>query len=287
MTMGSRALRQYYDEDVRIEVDDELGPLIEPWLRHRQRFVERLGALSDDQWAAETRCDGWDARDVISHLITADGFWVVSLVGASAGAPTSYLADFDPTATPAALVEPMRAMPTSEVFQQFREGTDSFVDTVNRLDSEVWSATGESPLGQVSTRLVLAHAFWDSWLHERDIFVPLDLDQAAERDELALATWYALVMGAVQGGLLDDPNPTGPGLTEPLDVSLAFDDLPGLPLRLVVDREIRVERGGSDALPSGSALDLVETYTGRRAEPTNGTLPPALTAHLQRALQIL
>lgn len=284
--MGPRPLRQYYDEDARIHVSDELGSVITPWLRHRRRFVDRLTALTDEQWAAPSRCAGWTNQDVVSHLVTADGFWVVSLRGAAAGTPTAYLPEFDPTAAPEALVEPMRAMKPGEVLDQFRAVNDSFVAAVSAHPDEAWSALGESPIGQVPSRLVLAHALWDSWLHERDILVPLGLDDPIEPDELLVATWYVLAVGAVQGGLLDDPAPVGPGLTEPIDATLAFTDLPDDPIHLVVDEGVLVERGGPPAAAAGPAVDLVDGYTGRRPILTDA-LPPALDEHLRRAFQIL
>jgi uncharacterized protein (TIGR03083 family) len=285
--MGARRLRRYYDEPVEIEVDESLGSVVEPWVRHRRRFDERLGELSDEQWHAASRCAGWDTHDVVNHLVSADGFWVLSLRSGVAGAPTSYLVDFDPTATPEALVAPMRALPRSEVIEQFHKSTESFIGAVEELDDAAWSMTAESPFGQLPVRFVLAHAFWDSWLHERDIFVALGLDVPVEADELLLATWYSLLFGPVLGGLLDDPAPVGEGTPEAFEVALVFDDLPDTPLQLAVDRGVRIARGGADALDAGSAVDLCEVYTGRRGDPMTTAVPPRLAEQLRRAMQIL
>ena len=152
-------------------------------------------------------------------MISADGFWVLSLRSGVAGAPTSYLVDFDPTATPAALVAPMRALERSDVVEQFHKSTETFIETVDGLDDDAWSMLAESPFGHLPVRFVLAHAFWDSWLHERDIFVPLGIDVPVVPDELLLATWYSLLFGTVQGGLLDDPAPVGKGPSEPFEVT--------------------------------------------------------------------
>jgi uncharacterized protein (TIGR03083 family) len=285
--MGTRPLRQYYDPGAKVFVADDLGPVIEPWVHHRRRFVDELARLDDDQWDTRTRCTDWTAQDVLSHLVTADGFWMASLVGAASGTPTAYLSDFDPASTPEALVDAMRTMTPAEVLGQFRAATDSFIGTIRGLDDEAWSATGESPIGHVTARLALAHALWDSWLHERDILVPLGVAVPVERDELLVCTWYTLTMGAVQGGLLHDAAPVGPGLDAPIDVTLRFDDLPDDPLHLTVGEEVRLERGGPDCIEVGSAVDLVETYTGRRGTDTVAALPDPLAAQLRRALQIL
>jgi uncharacterized protein (TIGR03083 family) len=283
--MGSRPLRQYYDEVAPIEVDERLGSVVTPWLRHRQRFAARLAALTDEQWAAPSRCAGWTNQDVVSHLVTADEFWVASLHGAAAGSPTAYLAGFDPTAVPEALVAPTRSLAPGEVLDRFLAVDERFVAAVTSQGDDAWASLGESPVGHVPARLALAHALWDSWLHERDILVPLGLEDPVEADELRVAAWYVLAVGSAQGGLLGDPAPVGPGLTEPIDATLVFADLPDDPIHLVVDQGVLVERA-SDGRPAGSACELVEGYTGRRPIPA-GALPTALDEHLRRAFQIL
>lgn len=40
--------------------------------RRRDELCELLAGLSEDQWAAETLCAGWDAGDIAAHLITRE-----------------------------------------------------------------------------------------------------------------------------------------------------------------------------------------------------------------------
>jgi hypothetical protein len=58
-----------------------------------------------------------------------------------------------------------------------------------------WSVTGESPLGHVALRLVLLHALWDSWIHERDVLLPLGLAPVLEPDEVVACLAYAAALG--------------------------------------------------------------------------------------------
>lgn len=286
--MGTRPLRRYYDEAVVIEVAADLGSVVGPWHRHRARLLDELAALSDEQWTATTRCTAWDARDVVNHLVTADGFWTVSLLGAAAGSATSHLVSFDPETTPAALVAAMPTMTPAEVLDQLRAATDTFATAVDSLGEDDWSALGESPMGHVPARLALAHALWDSWLHERDILVPLGLEPPVEPDELLVCTWYTLALGGAQGGLLGDPSPVGPGLDAPIDVTLGFDELPEA-LRVVVGEGVRIERApaGADVAAAGSTVALVETTTGRRPPGPDLQLPTRLAEHLDRACQVI
>jgi len=285
--MARRPLRQYYD-GVSVVVDDDL-PVLEPWLRHRRRLVASLRELSEDQWKSTTRCTSWDARGVVSHLVTVDAFWMTSLRAAQArDAPTTFIRGFDPSTGTDIFVDPMLELPTEVIFQQLVDGTDAFVTTAEAFSADDWDAPGEAPFGHLSARLLLAHAFWDSWLHERDILEPLGLEPPIEPDELLAATWYTLVVGALQGGLLDDPAPVGPGPAAPIDVTLRFEELPDDALRLEIDTGVRVTRAdGRDTLAAGAAIDVVESLAGRRAPAALDALPDDLSAQLGRAAQIL
>ena len=283
--MGTRPLRRYGAHTTTIEVADDLGDLVEPWTRHRQRFLDALTALDEDAWRTPSRCDGWDARGVALHLSSADMFFAVSLTSGAAGNPTDFLADFDPTSTPAAMVASEGDLSGAEVLERFRKGHDSLVGAVNAVDD--WTAVAESPMGQVSSRLVLAHALWDSWLHERDIFEPIGQAVPVLDDELRAVTWYALTMAGLQGGLLDDPTPAGPGPDEPVDEAVTFDDV-DLALHVRYDTGVHLDRvDPAAATPVGSARAMVETATGRAPLPEPNPLPAALAEQFARAMAVL
>jgi uncharacterized protein (TIGR03083 family) len=285
--MGARPLRQYYD-GVTISVDDDLS-LVDPWVRHRRRLVASLDELTDDQWKATTRCTSWDARGVVSHLVTVDRFWMSSLRAAQArDTPTTFIRGFDPSTGTDVFVDPMLELPTEVIFQQFADGTESFVTMVEAFAGDDWDATGEAPFGHVPARILMAHAFWDSWLHERDILEPLGLAPEPVPDDVLAATWYTFVVAALQGGLLDDDAPVGPGPEAPIDVTLQFDDLAGPPLRVEIDTGVRISHPENGAgVPAGSALDLVESLAGRASPARLDALPADLAAQMTRAAQIL
>lgn len=284
--MTTRPLRQYYDQDVTLVVDESLGAIVEPWFRHRERFLDALRRLESDEWDAPTRCAAWTVRDVVSHLITVDGFFVTSLDAARSGSPTSILPGFDPTAMPELLVAPMRTKSTHELLDDFAVGQATFLETVEAFDASDWMAPGESPIGHVPARLVLAHAFWDSWVHERDVFAPLGRPPALDADEVFAAAWYSLFVFCVEGGLLDDAQSIGSRLDSPIDVQIAFDDVANRALRVQVDDGVRLESGDDPAI-TVSALDLVESSTGRGGGARSMELLPSdLRTHLERGQQI-
>jgi uncharacterized protein (TIGR03083 family) len=287
--MGARVLRQHYD-GVETRVDPALTAIGEPWLRHRDRFVSSVRELTPAQWAAPTRCTEWDAKDVVAHLITADQFWVLTLGGARTGTdPTKHLVGFDPSTSVGPIIEPLRAMSTAEIADRFVATTDALAAEVETFGDDDWGGICESPFGHIEARFVLGHAFWDSWLHERDVFVPLGVEPPVEHDELLAATWFTFFVAGVQGGLLDDPEPVGAGLDTAVDVTVTFDDLPDTALRVRYDQGVHLELtdAGDDALPVGAALDLVERFAGRRPPAFDAIADAGLAAQLERASQIL
>ncbi len=286
--MGSRPLRQFYGERAPIVVSGDPADVVEPWRRHRERFVTMLSSLDDAAWSTTTRCDDWDAKQVVNHLATADAFWMASLKGAATGAPTTFLADFDPATTPNQVIAAMGDEESAVVLERFEQATIAFIKTAESLADEHWSETAESPLGHVTARLALAHAHWDSWLHERDILLPLGREPELHSDELVVATWYSLAAAGLQGGLVDDFGEAVDGPGEPIEATLQFDDLPDVCLSLSVTDRAAVTIGAVDPArqSSGSAVDLVEAFTGRR--PAAGLpLDGPLLDQLERAREIL
>jgi uncharacterized protein (TIGR03083 family) len=270
-------------------VDDDFGSVVDPWLRHRRRMLDELGALSDEQWKAQTRCDSWDARGVISHLVTVDGFWTMVLTAALArDTPTTFIRGFDPSTGTDALIAPMIDLPPAAILEQLAGTTDRLVATVERLGPDDWSALAEAPFGHMPVRLIMGHALWDSWLHERDILVPLGLTPPVEPDELLVATWYSFVVGGLQGGLIDDPEPVGAVAEQPIDVTIRFEDLAEWPVRVEIDTGVRVTKGdASNAIAAGPALDFVESLAGRGPQHRLEVLPADLAPQMARAGEIL
>ena len=72
---------------------------------------------------------------------------------------------------------------------------DGFLGALDALDGDSWSAVGESPAGHVTMRLLAHHAIWDSWIHERDIALPLGMHPVEEPDEIASCLRYAVAVG--------------------------------------------------------------------------------------------
>jgi uncharacterized protein (TIGR03083 family) len=247
-------IRPRYDGPPAIVIDGAPDDQREPLVRQRRRLHDLLVTLTDEQWRSPSRCDEWSAQDVVNHLIGTNQFWHGSMASALAGSPTRFLEAFDPAATPSLMVEPMRALSPAQTLERLAATTEAMFEVVDSLDDEGWCTLAESPPGHVPIRLLAAHALWDSWIHERDIALPLGLAPAEEPDEVRSSLRYvaalgpALAGGGRHGALVVDA-------TEPDD-------------HFVVEAEESVHVHGGVAPEgaltlSGRAVDLVEQLSMR------------------------
>ena len=173
------------------------GPLV----RQRARLAEIAATFTDAEWSAPSRCAAWSVRDVIAHLAGINPLYVMSAVAGLAGAPTRLMPHFDPAVSPLRMVDDIGSLSSAEVLDLFISSNAELVALVETLDDVGWSCSAESPLGEVSVRLLMSHALWDSWVHERDILIPLGIEPAVIADEVVASLRYvsALTQGFAFG----------------------------------------------------------------------------------------
>ena len=191
-----------YDGPPILVIEGAADDQLEPLTRQRRRLQSMLRELTDEQWMAPSRCERWTARDVVAHLVGVNAFWQASVRAGLAGTPTRVLGAFDPVTTPLLMVESMSAMTAADVFAEFSNTNEAFLDCVAELTASQWSTTVETPVGHVPVRLLAQHALWDCWIHERDIAIPLGIPTTSEADEVESCLKYAAAIGAtLEAGL--------------------------------------------------------------------------------------
>ncbi len=260
-----------------ITLDGPPAAIAGPLIRQRRRLATALASFTDEQWSHPSRCAGWSNRDVIVHLDSTNTFWSMSIAAGVHGEPTRFLATFDPVASPAQLVAGSGDVSTGEVLARFVASTDALVGLCSSLDHAGWSAAAEAPPGHVSVSAVAHHALWDSWVHERDVLVPLGLAPEPEADEVAACLRYVAALGPA---LALNRGAAGSGV-------LAI-DATGPDVVVVVDiGDQVVVRAGAAGAPTaelrlaGDAVELLEALSVRR--PLS-QLIPAESAWMLRGL---
>ena len=193
----------WYDGAPIVVLDGAPDGIAVPTVRQRRRLLGTLRALSPEEWESPSRCEGWRVQDVVAHLVTVDRFWAASVNAGLSGEPTRFLVGFDPKATPAALVDSVRETSSVDTLAEFADATEAFCALVESIDEAGWSALAESPMGHVSMSALAHHALWDAWIHERDVLLPLGMQQEQHDDEVLASLRYAAALSpafAVQNG---------------------------------------------------------------------------------------
>lgn len=233
-----------------------------PMLRQRRRLVDTLADFDGDRWAAPSRCAAWSNRDVVSHLVTVNTFWAASIAAGRAGSPTRLLGGFDPVVTPAQLVEASPVVSDDELLGRLASSTDAMAEALDGIDAEGWALPAEAPPGHLAIDGLVLHALWDSWVHERDILLPLGVAAPEVPDETAGSLAYVAGLGPA---ILATTGSTRTGVfgVEATD--------PDVSLTVAVGSEVVVRGapvpGGVPAL-RGRAADLVESLSLRTGPPT-------------------
>jgi uncharacterized protein (TIGR03083 family) len=174
------------------------GP-VHPVVAQRRRLADELADLDEAAWRHASRCEGWTAQDVITHLTSTNQFWAFSIQAGLNGAPTEFLATFDPVASPAQLVADAGDVPVEQTLASYVETSEAFVSLVESLSEDDLDVLAESPPGHLPIARVCDHAVWDAWVHERDIFLPLERPTPVEADEVLAGLRYAATLGLAFG----------------------------------------------------------------------------------------
>jgi uncharacterized protein (TIGR03083 family) len=246
-----------YDGPAIISMAGSASDQLVPAIRQRRRLEAFLGTLSPDEWLAQSRCSGWSVRDVVAHLAGVNRFWSISIKSGVAGRPTTYLANFDPVATPEAMVDATRDLEVTQLLAEFTSSNDEFIGAIDDLSDDEWELPAEAPPGHLAVRLVVSHALWDGWIHERDICLPLGVTPPREPDEVACSLRYVAALSAAFA-VTSGSNARGHyGVT-------AFE--PDLSFKLTVTDTVALrDQGLDESVPtlSGDALALLEALSYR------------------------
>jgi uncharacterized protein (TIGR03083 family) len=162
-----------YEGAAVINVDAVVRSPAAALLRQRARLAALLGGLTAGEWDTPSRCGGWTVQDVAEHLAGVNRFWSLSIRAGLRGEPTRLLASFDPVRVPAAMVAAARGASAPATLDRFQATTAELAAVVASLADADWDKPAEAPAGHVAIRAVALHALWDSWVHERDILLPL------------------------------------------------------------------------------------------------------------------
>jgi uncharacterized protein (TIGR03083 family) len=175
------------------------GRLFEVFGEQRQRFVTVLRGFGPDDWAAPTRCAGWSAHDVVRHL--CDGNTI------AAGADDHALdlaAGFDPRITPREWPAVSADQSPGVTMSRFLATTDELLALWHDRLAQGLRLDVRLPYGPMDWTVLVLHAFWDSWLHERDVLLARGREHPTCGDATRYAAAYGLFIAAAVASMLGD-----------------------------------------------------------------------------------
>lgn len=258
-----------------IVLDGDPSAIATPTIVQRRRLSATVAALPHDELLRPSRCDAWSGVDVLAHLDGTNRFWSMSIAAAVAGDPGRVLDGFDPVATPAAMVEAGRGREPSAVIDAFVASTEQLVEDIEAVGDDAWDLLGEAPPGHLTLSAVVHHALWDSWIHERDILLPLGIDVVEAADEVTAGLRYAAALCPAIGRTMGDAQ-TG-------RMVVAGDEPTAVFAVDVAEQVIVSTLSGQDGAAdvAGSSVALLEGFSARGPLPD---APPDACAWMLRGL---
>ncbi|MCB1013449.1 MAG: maleylpyruvate isomerase N-terminal domain-containing protein, partial [Microthrixaceae bacterium] len=174
---------------------------------------------------------------------------------ALAGEPSRFLASFDPVASPAELVAASSATP-EEVLASFQASNEALAAQLGALSDDDLQVQAEAPPGHESVAAVVHHALWDSWVHERDVLLPLGIEPEVVPGEVAACLRYAVALGPSLGVGRGEASVGTMGVR-------ASDPMVALAVEVGDHVHVRDDAGDGERVLAGDAVELVESLSLR------------------------
>ncbi len=143
-------------------------------------ILENLFAgLSDNEWATQSLCPDWDARGVFVHRVSVEHLLTGWAPSTEDPPPFHLVAEFETE---------VASLSNAALLDRGREvwaARAAHLDTMTQADVETPTIT---PTGIGTYGDFLRIRIFDSWVHERDVAIPLrrDTDDSGQRAEYSL-----------------------------------------------------------------------------------------------------
>jgi len=172
-------------------VDEFVGALAE----QQAELRDLLAGLTPAQWQQPSRCEGWDAKDVVLHVAQTNEMAIASVNGrfadflVDAGRGLAPAADVDEGA--ARMVERDRGMSNDEVRDRYASGAS---ELLARFESADPHARVQWVAGELSVRTLTTTRLAETWIHTGDVAeaVGVELVPGARLQHIARLAWRTL-----------------------------------------------------------------------------------------------
>jgi hypothetical protein len=188
-------------EGVAVDAEQLLLVLAE----HHARLIRGWREFTADQWDSASRNERWSVHETVRHVADAMELGTTAAGGDNAVEP---LNRFDPRSTPNAWLERSNGESPAATVERFDTAAHRFRDAVRTRLASNDDARATTVYGDAHWTMNVAHLLWDSWIHERDVLLPLGIEQRSPTNEERLVGLYGVFMAAVPSTLFDQPMST-------------------------------------------------------------------------------
>ena len=143
----------------------------------RQRFAAALRGFGPDDWAGPTRCADWSAHDVVRHLCDCN-----AIAAGTDDRALDLTAGFDPRITPRGWPAVSASQSPGASFSRFLATTHELLALLRDRLAQGLRFDVRLPYGPMDWTILVLHAFWDSWLHERDVLLARGREHPTDGD---------------------------------------------------------------------------------------------------------
>lgn len=208
-------------------------------------MLDTAARVPVDRWGSPSSCSSWTLHQTLRHA--AD---VVQLEAASSTGEEIPLSmdGFDPNLTPEAWLAHSAAESAQDTIDRYARCSEISNAAIAERLAGPDPGTVDGPYGTAHWSTIGVHLFWDAWVHQADMAIPLGIDVPDSLAERRLAAMYGLLMGT-------------------------------LPARESVDRF-----EGTVSLAHQGGQPLVLGFQGSSADLSVTELPPDATAELSGEL---
>ncbi len=227
------------------------------------RLIATWESFSVRQWQTTSRNREWSVHDTARHV--ADVIEVIAAQVRKEPAPHQRV-EFDPNTTPDLWLAGSVDESPARTIERYGVAASALRKGVAERIEDGDTGTSFTPYGPAHWTMSVVHGFWDAWLHERDVNLPLEISTTTTAEEQRLAALYGLFMALVPSRMMATAFETVICFTGPVPGAVAAVHDNGL----ITARECQQV----DTELTGDRCTVVDSLSGRGDEITN-VLPGA------------
>jgi uncharacterized protein (TIGR03083 family) len=245
---------QTFEIGSQLDLESAEVLVVDAFSAQRRRLLADARDIDHDDWAITSRCTEWDAHALVLHVLGATDACRTTLTGERA----VFGGSFDPNSSPNRFVDLRAAEPVATTLDDLDRSITATGAAIDEQRSRTPTPHMTAVWGQpVDWRLFVTHMFWDGWIHERDLLLPLGREPESTDAETRLAAAYGLHTAGIMVGLLGIP----------LDATFRLDGTGAGTYRLWVDGLAVVVSvnplDASDGPSAGDTIAVIDALAGR------------------------